>query len=82
MQKKNTLESYIVRVYRRGEGDSPDFVGIVEAPGTPGTKTFHTTDELLAIIEGRREAAVSGVKGERVRNREKGRRVAKPGSGE
>jgi len=50
MKTKN-IESYIVRIYRRGKDDSSDLVGIVEDPGKPETMAFKTRDELLAILD-------------------------------
>ena len=48
------MESYIVRIYRRGEGGD-GFVGIVEKPEKKTESPFHSIHELAAILKGDRE---------------------------
>ncbi len=45
------FECYIVKVYRRGQGESKDFIGTVEEPGQKGVRVFKTREELLSIID-------------------------------
>jgi hypothetical protein len=49
------LEVYIVRIYRREEGDDPcTIAGTVEIPGDAATMAFAGIDRLLAILNRRR----------------------------
>jgi len=43
-------ESYVVRVYRRSQGDPRKIVGVVEAPGSRRQAAFRGLAELLAIL--------------------------------
>ena len=53
MQRKREIESYIVRIYRRGEHETADFVGIVQNPEQAHPLPFRNRDELMAILDGR-----------------------------
>ncbi len=45
------MDSYIVRVYRRGKGSSSEEVaGLVEEVGTSQKKSFKTVSGLIAVI--------------------------------
>jgi len=45
------MESYIVRVYRRGTGSSSDEVaGLIEEVGTSQRKSFHTILGMITTI--------------------------------
>ena len=59
------MDSYIVRVYRRGKGDSNEEVaGLVEEVGTNRRKSFNTLVGLITTIRqlvGRSNAEVADV---------------------
>ena len=57
MAKKKTIESFIVRIYRRGEDDATNLVGIVEDPSTRGTEPFQSREELLRILDRKKKRA-------------------------
>ena len=44
------MESYIVRVYRRGEGDLNEVAGLVESVGTDERKAFQSFSGLVTAI--------------------------------
>jgi hypothetical protein len=44
------MDSYIVRIYRRGKKDPRLLVGLVEEVGCEGRKAFTTLDDLWAIL--------------------------------
>lgn len=44
------MESYIVRLYRRDAEQTGNLVGLVETVGQQQQRSFHTADELLAIL--------------------------------
>jgi hypothetical protein len=44
------MESYIVRIYRRGKEKSKELVGVVERAGDETQHAFKTPDELLEIL--------------------------------
>lgn len=55
------MEVYIVRIYRREEGDDPCAIaGIVEIPGDAATMVFAGIDELCAILNRRRSRKIPG----------------------
>jgi hypothetical protein len=45
-------ESYIVRVFQRGEGDT--LIGLVECPREGWQRPFHSTGELVHLLAGSR----------------------------
>lgn len=51
------MEVYIVRIYRRDEGDSRNVAGIVEEPGESWVKPFAGMDELCGILGRKRPPA-------------------------
>jgi hypothetical protein len=44
------MNSYVVRIYRRGENNPRLLVGVVEEPGANGKKAFHNLYELWDIL--------------------------------
>jgi hypothetical protein len=44
------MNSYLVRIYRRGEDNPRLLVGVVEEPGTNGKKAFTNLYELWEIL--------------------------------
>ena len=48
--KSSGMESYVVRIYRRGKEKSKELVGVVERAGDDGQRAFKTPDELLEIL--------------------------------
>ena len=40
------MESYVVRIYRRGKEKTKELVGVVEHPGDAAQRAFRTPDEL------------------------------------
>jgi hypothetical protein len=44
------MESYIVRLYRRDAANPENFVGLIETVGLDKTRSFHTVNELVAIL--------------------------------
>ena len=44
------MESYIVRVYRRGQNDSDEVAGLVETVGTDEKRVFKSFSGLVAAI--------------------------------
>lgn len=44
------MESYIVRVYRRGSGSLAEITGVVELPEREKRRVFHNLAELEAIL--------------------------------
>ena len=44
------MESYIVRVYRRGRNDPNEVAGLVESVGSDERKTFQTFNGLVSAI--------------------------------
>ncbi len=47
-----SVESYIVRIYRRGRSSRRPLIGVVEQPGTDVKRAFTTPDELWDILVG------------------------------
>lgn len=45
-----TTQSYIVRIYRRGEGSPEEVVGLVEQVETGREAAFHSFDELRTVL--------------------------------
>ena len=44
------MDSYVIRIYRRGEDKADDVVGIVESVETGGKQAFKNMDELVRIL--------------------------------
>ena len=44
------MDSYIVRLYRRDTEHPQNLVGLVETVGAEEKRSFHTVDELVAIL--------------------------------
>jgi hypothetical protein len=44
------VDTYIVRIYRREEGDSQTLAGTVEEPGVPERRTFVNLGQLWDIL--------------------------------
>jgi hypothetical protein len=44
------MESYIVRLYRRDARNPGNLVGLIETVGLDKTRSFHTVNELVAIL--------------------------------
>jgi hypothetical protein len=44
------MESYIVRLYRRDTANPENLVGLIETVGLDKTRSFHTVNELVAIL--------------------------------
>ena len=53
MKRHSEIESYVVRIYRRGTHTTADFVGLVQDPEQPQPQPFRSREELLAILDGR-----------------------------
>ena len=47
------MDSYVVRVYRRGPGRTRRLVGVVERIGIPGQRSFHDVESLWRILSTR-----------------------------
>lgn len=57
-----SMESFIVRVYRRGSTNPGEIAGIIETVGTDEKKTFHSYAALItalkqAVLQGETQAA-------------------------
>ena len=46
----SSMNSYLVRIYRRGENNPRVLVGLVEEPGVNGKKAFSNVYELWEIL--------------------------------
>lgn len=57
-----STQSYIVRIYRRGESSPEEIVGLVERVETGDEAAFHSFEELRAVLgaEPRREGRRRG----------------------
>ena len=44
------MDSYIVRIYRRGQGDPGELAGLVEMVGTSERLPFRTFPELSSVL--------------------------------
>ena len=47
---KTPVESYVVRVYRRGSGKTRELVGVLEGPRLVGAQAFSSVEELWEIL--------------------------------
>ena len=50
MMRNVPVNSYIIRIYRKGRGYPRLLVGIVEEVGTKGKKAFNDLDDLWTIL--------------------------------
>ena len=57
---RTPIESYVVRIYRCGDGAKRQVVGVVEAPRLAATRSFTNIDQLWEILSGAR--ATQGIK--------------------
>ena len=48
---KRYLDTYVIRIYRRGTPISQKLLGVVEEIGVPGKKAFGSLDELWNILD-------------------------------
>ncbi len=60
------MESYIVRIYRRGKNLSRTLFGVVEQVGASEKKPFTNLDELWYILNSTKEGPAKSRKQERV----------------
>jgi hypothetical protein len=44
------MESYVIRIYRRGEDNTEDVVGIIESVETGSKQAFKNMHELVRIL--------------------------------
>ena len=44
------MESYVIRIYRRGQATATDIIGTVEAASTGGKQSFHNAGELISLL--------------------------------
>lgn len=58
--KGRTLDSYIIRIYRRGVKEGKELAGLVERIGNGGRKAFGTSEELWAFLTERPAGKGSG----------------------
>ena len=64
------MESYIVRIYRRGNNSLQTLVGIVEEVGASEKKAFVSLDELWCLLNAGTKEPAKPIKRERLRNQE------------
>ena len=50
------MESYLIRIYRRGEKNNKDLAGIIEQIGIAGQMVFQTTEDLIKILSSNNES--------------------------
>ncbi len=55
---EETLDNYIVRIYRREKDNPRLLVGLVEEVGVSGKKAFNSLDDLWEILNGQKSGAV------------------------
>ncbi len=60
------METYIVRIYRRKEGEPETFIGDVEKAGVDERKVFHNSNSLLEILTTPDKSKSSGKKSTRI----------------
>lgn len=61
--KGPTLDSYIVRIYRRGVESEKEIAGLVERIGNGRRQAFGNSEELWAFLTDRQPSRRSGVRG-------------------
>ena len=60
--KGQTLDSYIVRIYRRGVERGRELAGLVERIGNGKRQAFGNSEELWAFLTDRQSSRRSGVR--------------------
>ena len=60
--KGQTLDSYIIRIYRRGVERGRELAGLVERIGNGKRQAFGNSDELWAFLTDRQPSRRSGVR--------------------
>jgi len=58
-----TLDSYIIRIYRRGMERGRELTGLVERIGNGKRQAFGNSEELWAFLTDRQPSRRSGVRG-------------------
>jgi len=61
--KGQTLDSYIIRIYRRGVERGRELAGLVERIGNGKRQAFGNSEELWAFLTDRQPSRRSGVRG-------------------
>ena len=61
--KGQTLDSYIIRIYRRGVDRGRELAGLVERIGNGKRQAFGNSEELWAFLTDRLPSRRSGVRG-------------------
>ena len=61
--KGQTLDSYIIRIYRRGVERGRELAGLVERIGNGKRQAFGNSEELWAFLTGRHPSRRGGVRG-------------------
>ena len=61
--KGQTLDSYIIRIYRRGVEHGRELAGLVERIGNGKRQAFGNSEELWAFLTDRRPSRSGGVTG-------------------
>lgn len=61
--KGQTLDSYIVRIYRRGVERGRELAGLVERIGNGKRQAFGNSEELWAFLTDRQPSRGDGVRG-------------------
>ncbi len=54
---EETLDNYIVRIYRREKDNPRLLVGLVEEVGVSGKRAFNSLDDLWEILNGQKSGA-------------------------
>ena len=61
-RKGQTLDSYIIRIYRRGVERGRELAGLAERIGNGKRQAFSTSEELWAFLKDRLPSRRSGVR--------------------
>ena len=61
-RKGQTLDSYIIRIYRRGVERGRELAGLAERIGNGKRQAFRTSEELWAFLTDRQPRPRSGVR--------------------
>ena len=61
--KGQTLDSYIIRIYRRGVERGRELAGLIECIGNGKRQAFGSSEELWAFLTDRQPSRGSGVRG-------------------
>ncbi len=65
--KGQTLDSYIIRIYRRGVERGRELAGLVERIGNGKRQAFGNSDELWAFLTDRQQSRRGGVRSKQSR---------------